>query len=127
VGLRGAALDGTVDAALAAVGLDAFASMNPYDLGRPHRKLLAVACVLAMRTPVVVLDEPTAGQDRRGLDRLREVIADLGGEGRTIVLISHDLGFVAETVDRVVVLDRGRVVRDGPVADVLVARPSALS
>ena len=59
-----------VDAALAAAGLADDADANPYDLGYSRRKLLALASVLAMQTPVVVLDEPTTGQDARGVARV---------------------------------------------------------
>src|SRR5205823_14159648 len=65
VGLRGAALRHAVDGALELVGLAALADTNPYDLGYSRRKLLAIASILAMETPVVVLDEPTTGQDAR--------------------------------------------------------------
>ena len=67
MGLRGAALDSAVRAALDAVGLDDRLDANPYDLGYSRRKLLAIASVLAMGTPIVVLDEPTTGQDLRGI------------------------------------------------------------
>jgi energy-coupling factor transport system ATP-binding protein len=102
------------DAALAAVGLQDQATLNPYDLGFSRRKLLAIASILAMRTPVLVLDEPTTGQDLRGVRRVGEVIRAVLSEGRTVITISHDMRFVAETFERVVVLSAGRVVIDGP-------------
>ena len=113
VGLRGAALDSAVDAALAAVGLQNRAGENPYDLGLARRKLLAIASVLAMGTSVVVLDEPTPGQDEDGHARLRKIVANLASEGRTVVAVSHDRGFIADAFERVVVLDAGRTVADG--------------
>jgi len=116
VGLRGALLDSAVDTALAAVGLTGRAVENPYDLGLAQRKLLAIASVLAMGTPVVVLDEPTPGQDADGHARLREIVANLASEGRTVVAISHDRGFIADAFERVVVLDAGRVLADGSAA-----------
>jgi energy-coupling factor transporter ATP-binding protein EcfA2 len=67
-----------------------------------------------MRTPVVVLDEPTAGQDARGLAALQLAVATLAAEGRTVVAISHDARFVAESFERVIRLDAGRVVADRP-------------
>jgi energy-coupling factor transport system ATP-binding protein len=114
IGLRGAAIDEAVADALAAVGLQGEDGTNPYDLGAARRKLLAVASVLAMRTPILVLDEPTTGQDRAGVARIRDVVAAVSAEGRTVIAISHDLRFVAETFGRVVVLRAGRVVLDGP-------------
>lgn len=113
LGLRGAALDERVNSALDAVGLSAEAASNPYDLGYSRRKLLALASVLAMRTPVLVLDEPTTGQDARGDARVRAVVAAAALERRTVAAISHDMRFVAECFRRVVVMRAGRVVLDG--------------
>lgn len=100
--------------ALDAVGLTELLDANPYDLGYSRRKLLTLASVLAMGTPVVVLDEPTTGQDARGVARIQEVIADLTSASRTVIAISHDMRFVAETFARVVVMGAGRVLLDGP-------------
>lgn len=119
---RGKEIDRVVDAALVATGLDKDAATNPYDLGYSRRKLLALASILAMETPVVVLDEPTTGQDARGVDRVRRIVADLGAAGRTVVAISHDMRFVAEVFDRVVVMRNGRIVLDGPPTDVFAER-----
>ncbi|HEY8636311.1 MAG TPA: ABC transporter ATP-binding protein [Candidatus Limnocylindrales bacterium] len=104
--------------ALAAVGLTELAEANPYDLGYSRRKLLTLASILAMGTPVVVLDEPTTGQDARGVARVQRVIADLHAEGRTVIAISHDMRFVAETFERVVVMGSGRILLDGTPAEV---------
>jgi energy-coupling factor transport system ATP-binding protein len=121
LGLRGAELDRRVAEALEVVGLAGAADENPYDLGYSRRKLLAIASVLAMRTPIVVLDEPTTGQDLRGVARVRAIVATLAAEGRTVVTISHDMRFVAETFRRVVVMRAGRIVLDGTPADVFAA------
>ena len=114
LGIRGAALEERVRAALEEVGLAVEASTNPYDLGYSRRKLLALASVLAMRTPVLVLDEPTTGQDARGVALVRDVLARAAGDGRTVIAISHDMRFVAESFRRVVVMREGCVVLDGP-------------
>ncbi len=113
LGLRGAALDERVARALDAVGLSSEAAANPYDLGYSRRKLLSLASVLAMRTPIMVLDEPTTGQDARGAAMVRSVIAEAAADGRTVVAISHDMRFVAECFERVVVMRAGRVLLDG--------------
>jgi energy-coupling factor transport system ATP-binding protein len=114
LGLRGATLREAVDASLAAVGLSAEGRTNPYDLGASRRKLLALASVLAMRTPVLVLDEPTTGQDLEGAATVRSVVEAAASYGRTVIAISHDMEFVAKTFPRVVVMAAGRVVLDGP-------------
>ena len=116
IGRSGAELHEAVDTAMASVGLDAEARTNPYDLGASRRKLLALASVLAMRAPVLVLDEPTTGQDLRGIEVVRRAIDAAHDAGRTVIAISHDMAFVAATFDRVVVLRAGKVILDGPPA-----------
>jgi energy-coupling factor transport system ATP-binding protein len=123
LGRRGDELAAVVDAGLAATGLSEDAATNPYDLGYSRRKLLALASILAMGTPVVVLDEPTTGQDARGIDRVESIVASLAAEGRTVVAISHDMRFAAESFERIVVMRAGKVVLDGPPTDVF-AQPS---
>jgi energy-coupling factor transport system ATP-binding protein len=118
LGIRGADLDVRVGAALESVGLAGLEATNPYDLGYSRRKLLGLASVLAMATPAVVLDEPTTGQDARGVDRVRTIVRDLAAAGRTVVAISHDMTFVAEIFPRLVVLRAGRVILDGSPAEV---------
>lgn len=118
LGLHGAALRTAVDEALAAVGLEAEARTNPYDLGASRRKLLALASVEAMRTPVLILDEPTTGQDLRGVATVLRVIDEAHAAGRTVIVISHDMRFVAASTDRVIVLRAGKVLLDGPPASV---------
>ena len=118
LGRKGADLQRVVEHALAATGLDSDAKANPYDLGYSRRKLLALASILAMETPIVVLDEPTTGQDARGIARVQAIVGELAAVGRTVVAISHDMRFVAETFERVVVMRAGRIVLDGAPADV---------
>lgn len=113
LGMSGAELRGAVDTALAEVGLKAEAGTNPYDLGASRRKLLTLASVQAMRTPVLVLDEPTTGQDMRGVEIVKRVIDGAHAARRTVIAISHDMGFVAASFDRVVVLRAGKVILDG--------------
>jgi energy-coupling factor transport system ATP-binding protein len=118
LGRRGVVLDQTVTAALEATGLASYADANPYDLGYSQRKLLALASILAMETPIVVLDEPTTGQDARGVARVQAIVAQLAAAGRTVIAISHDMRFVAESFGRVVVMGTGRVLLDATPATV---------
>jgi energy-coupling factor transport system ATP-binding protein len=118
LGRDGTELERTVAMALEATGLSSHADANPYDLGYSQRKLLALASILAMETPVLVLDEPTTGQDARGVARVQAIVADLRVAGRTVIAISHDMRFVAESFDRVVVMGAGRILLDGTPATV---------
>jgi energy-coupling factor transport system ATP-binding protein len=113
LGVRGSDLAERVKSALEAVGLQDEAETNPYDMGYSRRKLLAIASVLAMRTPILILDEPTTGQDARGVARVRGVVRTAADAGRTVIAVSHDMRFVAECFGRVVVMRSGRVVLDG--------------
>ncbi len=123
LGRQSAVATTAVTAALEAVGLGGLESTNPYDLGYSRRKLLTLASVLAMDTPVLVLDEPTTGQDARGVARIQDVVRSTTASGRTVIAISHDMRFVAETFERVVAMAAGRVVLDGTPAEVF-AEPS---
>jgi len=107
--------------AIAAAGLDGQEATNPYDLGQSRRKLLALASVLAMRTPVLVLDEPTTGQDARGVERVSDVVRAVSAEGRTVIAISHDMRFVAEHFGRVIVMRAGRIILDAGPAEAFAA------
>ena len=92
---------------------------NPYDLTPTWRKMAALASVLAMDTPVVILDEPTTGQDTLNVARIARVVAALHAQGKTVITITHDIDFCAENFTRVIALAEGRVLLDGPSAQVL--------
>jgi energy-coupling factor transport system ATP-binding protein len=113
IGVAAAEVETRVNGALRSVGLEDRRDANPYDLGYSQRKLLALASVLAMRTPIVVFDEPTTGQDARGVARVQAIIDSLTEEGQTVIAISHDMRFVAEAFTRVVVMGAGRILLDG--------------
>jgi energy-coupling factor transport system ATP-binding protein len=121
LGRSGPALRDAVAAALEACGLADEERTNPYDLGGSRRKLLALASVLAMETPVLVLDEPTTGQDPAGVERVRAIVDAAASAGRTVIAISHDMRFVAETFERVVVMRAGRVILDAPPSEAFAA------
>ena len=114
LGMRGPDLDDAVADALAAVGLADAVDANPYDLGYARRKLLAIASVLAMRTPIVILDEPTTGQDRDGVERIGLIVRAMQAAGRTVIAITHDMAFATRWFDRVVVMHEGRLVDHRP-------------
>lgn len=94
------------------LGLERDADRHPYDLPAPRRKLVTLAGVLAMEPGVLVLDEPTAGFDLDMREVVIEAVRRRSERGITVLTVSHDLGFVAETADRVVVLRDGNVAAD---------------
>ena len=97
-------------------GLTAEREVNPYDLDRSRRKLVALAGVLAMDPAVLVLDEPTTGQDRDGVERVGLIVRAMQSAGRTVIAITHDMAFATRWFDRVVVMHEGRLVDHRPPA-----------
>jgi energy-coupling factor transport system ATP-binding protein len=118
LGLAKAQVDGLVEGALELTGLAAQRAANPYDLDASIRKLVALAGVLAMEPSVLVLDEPTMGQDGPGTRRIGGILDAWAEAGRTVVAITHDMHFAARHFARVVVMRRGEVVLDGSPAQV---------
>ena len=116
LGLSGAALEARVAAALAAVGADHLGPRTPHHLSFGERRLVAIATVLAMEPEILVLDEPTANLDPAGRRELAEVLDDLD---HTMLVVTHDLPFALQSCSRAVVLNRGRIVADGPIRRVL--------
>jgi energy-coupling factor transporter ATP-binding protein EcfA2 len=103
-----------VDEALKTVGLEKFRSIHPFTLSRGQRQRLAVATVLAVRPKLLLLDEPTTGQDQIALDSLMALTQSLISEhGATVVMVTHDMDLVARYATRVIVLDKGKVLLDG--------------
>ncbi len=126
LGLDEAEVEERVAWALELVGMDGAGEQHPYDLGLSGRKLVAIAAVVAMDSPIVVLDEPTTGQDHAGVDVLTHVVRELRALGKTVVAISHDMDFIARNFPRVVTMAHAQVLLDGPVAEVF-ARPDVLA
>lgn len=94
-------------------------NLHPHDLGLPQRKLLSIGSVLTMDTPIVVLDEPTLGQDYQGKQIIARVIKWLEKKGKTIISISHDIDFCCGHFDRFLIMTAGEIVFDGKKENVL--------
>ena len=99
--------------ALETVGLWDKAGENPYDLELGERKMVAIASVLAMDTDVVILDEPTIAQDFAGRSVIAGAIRELKKRGKLVLAILHDMDFVAECFERVIVMAHGAILADG--------------
>jgi energy-coupling factor transport system ATP-binding protein len=99
-------------------------SQHPRDLSEGQRLALVIAVQLSADPTVLLLDEPTRGLDYGAKRRLRDVVHELADRGRAVLLSTHDVEFVADTADRVVVMADGEVVADGPTADVIVSSPA---
>ncbi len=97
------------------LGLDfqEFKDRSPFQLSEGQKRRVAIASVLVMQPDVLVFDEPTAGLDFQGVGRLKKFVKELRHAGNTVILVSHDMNFIAEMVDRVICLKNGHVIFDG--------------
>lgn len=104
--------------ALELTGLSGKEKENPYDLELYERKMTAIASVLAMDTDVLILDEPTIAQDWKGRQIIGSIIRSLSGRGKLVIAILHDMDFVAENFERVIIMAHGQVLADGTAKEV---------
>jgi len=106
-------------------GLAGREHVHPHDLGLAERKWVAIASALATDAPVLVLDEPTLGQDFASRHRLRTLVERLAAEDRLVLVVTHDMDFVGEACPTTVVLTHGTVRHAGP-TDVGFKRPEMI-
>lgn len=118
IGMDGATIKRNVEEAIEILDLGGVTDIHPFRLSRGQRQRLAIAGVLAMRPEIFMLDEPTGGQDREQVFRLRGVLQNLNDAGHTIILITHDMELLADSTRRAVVVRRGKVILDGPPTEV---------
>jgi cobalt/nickel transport system ATP-binding protein len=116
LGIRGAELTARVDEALAAVDMAAYRDQVPHHLSFGQRRRVAVATVLAMRPEILVLDEPSSNLDPASRRELTVIIESLPV---TVLMVTHDLPYALQLCPRAVILDRGRIVADGAIRDLL--------
>ena len=91
---------------------------HPFSLGKGERQRVAVASILVLKPRILVVDEPTTGQDWDGIQNMMRLIDELHANGTTIVMITHDMDVVATHANRVIVMAKGSMVADGSVREV---------
>lgn len=108
-----------VERTLEALGLAEYGDTSPFLLSGGERKRVALASILASEPDYLILDEPTIGQDYLQKERLRNFILQLYSQGKAVVMITHDVEFVAESNPKVILLSKGEIVATGPADSVL--------
>jgi polar amino acid transport system ATP-binding protein len=103
----------TARALLARVGLADKANAYPSQLSGGQQQRVAIARALAMKPALMLFDEPTSALDPEMIGEVLEVMRELAGEGMTMIVVSHEMGFAREVADRVVMMDDGRVIEEG--------------
>ena len=107
------------DALLVELELAPWAETHPYDLPVPRRRIVALAAALAARPGLLLLDEPTAGLDAAGRRIVERAVRAARAGGAAVVVVTHDADLAIESLDRAILLERGRVTLDAPVVRVL--------
>lgn len=121
VGMTGEELDRVVEESIRLTGLDCeeVKERSPFELSGGQKRRVAIAGVLAMKPEILILDEPTAGLDPSAHRDVLELIRRIHRKERmTILLVSHNMGDIAELADRVLVMNRGKLVMNGTPAEV---------
>jgi energy-coupling factor transport system ATP-binding protein len=106
-------IEGRIQEALEFVGLQDFGQAEIFDLGKGQRQRLALASVIALRPEILVIDEPTTGQDPRMAREIFDIMRRLNQAGTTVLLITHNLSLAAEYAGRAVVIRQGKIDFDG--------------
>lgn len=101
------------------LGLTSVLEENPFSLGKGQRQRLAVASILVLKPKILVVDEPTTGQDWDGIQNMMKFIDELHAAGTTIVIITHDMDVVARHANRTVVMSHGKIIADGDTRSVM--------
>jgi energy-coupling factor transport system ATP-binding protein len=112
-------MDDRIKSSLSAVGLEGLEDRSPNELSGGQQQRLAIATVLAVRPAIIVMDEPTAQLDPVGKTEVLSTMRELNGQGYTIVVAEHEIEALASSVDRLIVLDGGRIVEQGTAREVL--------
>lgn len=118
LGLDKALIEERVTEALRLVGLEDKRKEFPPALSKGDRAKTVIASALALNPEIVILDEPTTGQDYRGCHQIMQIANQLHEQGRTVVFVTHHMALVAEYARRVIVMNGGKILLDGPTAEV---------
>jgi len=114
-----------VDNALKTMGLEEKRKEYPFFLSMGERQRLAIASILATNPSIIIVDEPTTGQDIKRAEEIMNLLIKLHKEGRTIIVITHDMRLIADYVPRTVVMFDGKILADGPTRQIF-ADPKTL-
>lgn len=117
LGMEGPEADARVDALIEDFGFDP--NEDPFLMNRGARQLLALASIVVLAPPVVVLDEPTTGLDYRECVKVMDIVGRMHEGGATVIMVCHDMEVVADYAERCIVMSEGAVVDDGPTFEVL--------
>jgi energy-coupling factor transport system ATP-binding protein len=118
-GFEEAVIKKQVDWALNLLDITQYRKTSPFMLSGGERKRVALASILAWDPQVIILDEPTIGQDHKQKEKLQQFILQLNAQKKTVVVVTHDVEFVAECNPRVILMSQGKILAEGIAEKVL--------
>ena len=118
-GFEEAVIEKQVDWALNLLDITKYRKTSPFMLSGGERKRVALASILAWDPQVIILDEPTIGQDYHQKEKLQQFILQLNAQKKTVVVVTHDVEFVAECNPRVILMSQGKILAEGIAEEIL--------
>ena len=118
-GFEEAVIKKQVDWALNLLDLTQYRKTSPFMLSGGERKRVALASILAWDPQVIILDEPTIGQDHQQKEKLQQFILQLNAQKKTVIVVTHDVEFVAECNPRVILMSQGKILAEGIAKEIL--------
>ena len=113
LGLEYGEVEKRINESLEMVGMAGFEDKTPHHLSGGQQKRVSIAGIIAMRPDIMILDEPTAGLDPEGVDKVLNILNNLNEEGMSIVISSHDIEMVNQFADKIFVLYDGEIIAEG--------------
>lgn len=102
-----------VEDALKMVGMENYEDKTPHHLSGGQQKRIAIAGIIAMKPEIMILDEPTAGLDPDGVEKVLNIMNQLNKEGMTLIISSHDIDMISKYADKIFVLYNGEIIESG--------------
>ncbi len=118
IGIEGDELDDRIARAVEFFGLEDVIEEHPYRVSFPIRKLVGIASIVTMEPSILILDEPSTGQDHQTTSIINNLMRRLAEQGTTVVCVSHDMPLLADVVERVIVMKDAQIIADESPRDV---------
>jgi len=118
-GFKEAVIEKQVDWALNLLDVTQYRKTSPFMLSGGEKKRVALASILAWDPQVIILDEPTIGQDHQQKEKLQQFILQLNAQKKTVIVVTHDVEFVAECNPRVILMSQGKILAEGIAEEIL--------
>lgn len=125
LGYEGREKEEKINQALSEIGIEHLKEEFPPSLSKGDRAKVVIASVLAMDPPIIIFDEPTSGQDYNGCRQILDIAMNLNEEGKTIIMVTHNMNLIAEYTERLLVLKQGELFMEGSLEEVF-SRPDKL-